>query len=166
MIEIWEHINQGVVISTSYFAPELAQVDFPLKSLRIEKWEKLKESVGHDTRFWDLFLGNNRISAEILLIIVNSRWKWNSQRKSPIFSIIWVKIVAFGIFNVFSKSQRKWHYSWKINLRFCEKWPSVRIEFRFISGNESNSKFLWMKFHENDVHFYQNFENDIIVDYR
>ena len=97
--EIWEHINQGFVIFASYFAPQLSQVDFPLKSLRIEKREKLKESVGHDTRFLDLFVGNKRISAEILLGIVNSRWKWNYQRKSP---ILWEKMLNFVDLRIFN----------------------------------------------------------------
>ena len=66
--EMWEHINRQFLIFAPYFPPQLAQVDFTLKWLQIEKWENLKESVGHDTRFWDLFLGNNRFSAEILLI--------------------------------------------------------------------------------------------------
>ena len=72
--EIWEHLNRGFLIFASYFPPQLVQVDFPLKWLRLEKWEKSKESVGHDTRFCDLFLGNNRFSAEILLIFVISGW--------------------------------------------------------------------------------------------
>ena len=100
--EIWEHINRGFLIFASYFPPQLAQVDFPLKWQRLEKWEILKESVGHDTRFWNLIFGNNRFSAEILLIIVNSWWKSNLQRKSAIFWKKMLKFANFGIFNVFS----------------------------------------------------------------
>ena len=99
--------------------------------------KKSNESVGHDTRFSEFGVENNRISAEILLIIVIFNSFSKLQRKSAIFGIIWSFFVILGIFNTFSKSQRKWDYFEKLNSKFGEKWPELRMKCRFISGNET-----------------------------